>query len=497
MIDRDSPVPLYYQLKLHFKRQMESGELCAGDRLPTEMELCELFGISRAPVRQALTEMAREGLIYRRAGQGTFVAPAVAKGLAEKTKIRILAHYDVRWMGSLEQAVFEWNDHHPRHEVELDIQTCGRQAFHQTLRRLAIQGEAPDIAPLDYVWIAHYASEGYLTPLDALDSAWVTSLRQGLERPVLENNTYDDRLYGVPVQADITGLWYRKDWFELEGLAPPGTWDEWLALFDHFDSDALRSRFGFRYPLVLPVASSTGEATTNLLISFIWMLGGHIVDDDGVLCLDQDLEAICEAMQFLQKITIDRRSALPEDMYQTAWWDLVRYFALGQAPMALGGSYEWPRIREESDWDDEADAAANLGFVLPPRPSIDVPRVGSLGGTSWTVFQQSSQQALCGEVLRTMAASNASAEFCEENLQISPYIAINRQLASAAHPWLSGVIPLLQFARLRPRVAGYIQLSSLLQDMFERILWHGADPASVVRETADALYRGAWRRRLA
>lgn len=487
MIDRDSPVPLYYQLKLHFKRQMESGELCAGDRLPTEMELCELFGISRAPVRQALTEMAREGLIYRRAGQGTFVAPAAAKGLAEKTKIRILAHYDVRWMGSLEQAVFDWNDRHPRHEVELDIQTCSRQGFHQTLRRLAIQGEAPDIAPLDYVWIAHYASEGYITPLDALDSAWVASLRQGLERPVLENNTYDDRLYGLPVQADITGLWYRKDWLELEGLAPPDTWDAWLALFDYFDSDALRGRYGFRYPLVMPVASSAGEATTNLLISFIWMSGGHIVDDDGALCLEHDLEAICEAMRFLQKIAVDRRSALPADVYRTAWWDLARYFALGQAPMALGGSYEWPRIREESDWDDEADAVANLGFVLPPRPSLDVPRVGSLGGTSWTVFQQSTQQDLCGELLRTMATGGASTGFCEENLQISPHIAINRQLASAAHPWLSKLIPLLKFARLRPRVADYIQLSSLLQDMFERILWDGADPASVVRETSQVL----------
>jgi len=73
MIDRNSPIPLYYQLKQYFTKQMESGALHSGDRLPTEMELCEQFDISRAPVRQALSELAREGLIYRRAGQGTFV----------------------------------------------------------------------------------------------------------------------------------------------------------------------------------------------------------------------------------------------------------------------------------------------------------------------------------------------------------------------------------------------------------------------------------------
>lgn len=487
MIDRDSPIPLYYQLKLHFKRQMESGELRAGDRLPTEMELCELFDVSRAPVRQALTEMAREGLIYRRAGQGSFVAPAVAKGLAEKTRLRVLAHYDVRWMGSLEKAVLDWNDVHPRREVELDIQMCARQEFHQVLRRLAIQGEAPDIAPMDYVWIAHYASEGYIAPLDTLDAAWVAALRQDLEPSVLGNNTYGERLYGVPVQADVTGFWYRKDWFKSEGLSPPGTWDEWLTLFDRLASDELITRYGYDYPLVLPVTSVTGEATVNLLIPFIWMSGGSLVDSDGALTLEQDRDAICRAMRFLQKFTLERRAYLPTNMYRTNWWDLARYFALGQVPMALGGSYEWPRIREESHWDDETDAARDLGFCLMPRPSADVPMVGSLGGTSWGIFRQSSHQDLCAEVLRLMATSEVSTEFCEENLQISPYVATNRQLACEDHPWLVQIVPLLQHARHRPRVAGYIQLSNLLQGMFERILWEGADPVDVVHQTSQVV----------
>ncbi|MBN1249342.1 MAG: extracellular solute-binding protein [Anaerolineae bacterium] len=487
MIDRDSPIPLYYQLKQHFKRQIERGDLCAGDRLPTEMELCELFEISRAPVRQALTEMAREGLIYRRAGQGSFVAPAVARQLAKKTKLRVLAHFDVRWMGSLEQAVLDWNDLHPRREVELDVKMCGRQDFHRMLRRLAIQGEAPDIAPMDYVWIAHYASEGYIAPLDSLDSAWDAALRRELEPPVLANNLFGDRLYGVPVQADVTGFWYRKDWFEAEGLAPPDTWAEWLVLFDRLISDDLRARYGYQYPLVLPVTSATGEATTNLLIAFIWMSGGSIVNADGALTLDQDADAICNAMRFLQKITLDRRAYLPSSMYRTNWWDLARYFALGQVPMALGGSYEWPRIREESHWDDEADAARDLGFRLMPRPAADVPLVGSLGGTSWGIFRQSSRQGLCAEILRLMTTSEVSTEFCKENLQISPYVSTNRHLASVEHPWLHQIVPLLKYARHRPRIAGYIQLSNLLQDMFERILWEGEDPAAVVRQTSQVL----------
>ena len=233
MIDRNSPIPLYYQLKLHIKQQVENGELTPGDRLPTEMELCEEYKISRAPVRQALTELATEGLIYRRPGQGSFLAPLAPMRLENKTKIVVLSHYDVRWLTSLEEAVFVWNSKEPDREIELDLKMCPRD---EVLRRMAIQGEAPDIAPMDYVWINHYASEGYIIPLNTLDPLWVDELYQDLELQVMKNNTISGFLYGLPVQADLSGLWYRKDWFRQEGVKPPTTWSDWLDSIDYFSA---------------------------------------------------------------------------------------------------------------------------------------------------------------------------------------------------------------------------------------------------------------------
>ena len=79
MIERSSPIPLYYQLKDLLRDQILQGVLRPGDMLPTEEQLQETYSLSRTTVRQALKELEFEGLITRFRGRGTFVArPKVA-----------------------------------------------------------------------------------------------------------------------------------------------------------------------------------------------------------------------------------------------------------------------------------------------------------------------------------------------------------------------------------------------------------------------------------
>ncbi len=73
-IDHSKPIPLYYQFKQWLSVYIASGALAPGARLPDELELCQRLGVSRGVVRQALTELCYEGLIYRQRGRGTFVA---------------------------------------------------------------------------------------------------------------------------------------------------------------------------------------------------------------------------------------------------------------------------------------------------------------------------------------------------------------------------------------------------------------------------------------
>ncbi len=86
-LHRDGPVPLYYQLKQLLKEQLANNDDYPPDsRIPGEEELAATHRVSRMTARQALTELVNEGVLYRRAGKGTFVArPKIERKLARLT----------------------------------------------------------------------------------------------------------------------------------------------------------------------------------------------------------------------------------------------------------------------------------------------------------------------------------------------------------------------------------------------------------------------------
>ena len=66
-------IPLYYQLEQILRGKITSGEISPDEPFPTESELCEQYGVSRAVVRQAFASLMNDGLIYRIPGKGTFL----------------------------------------------------------------------------------------------------------------------------------------------------------------------------------------------------------------------------------------------------------------------------------------------------------------------------------------------------------------------------------------------------------------------------------------
>ncbi|GGB39213.1 UTRA domain-containing protein [Virgibacillus dakarensis] len=74
-----SQIPLYHQLKQIIIEDIESGKYETGEQLPTEMELCKKYGVSRITVRRAVSDLVDEKILYRKQGKGTFVSESKIK----------------------------------------------------------------------------------------------------------------------------------------------------------------------------------------------------------------------------------------------------------------------------------------------------------------------------------------------------------------------------------------------------------------------------------
>ena len=79
MIDKSSPIPVYYQLKEDILKKIREGVWKVGQCIDSERELSENSGVSRMTIRQALGELVQEGILVREKGKGTFVCEPKVK----------------------------------------------------------------------------------------------------------------------------------------------------------------------------------------------------------------------------------------------------------------------------------------------------------------------------------------------------------------------------------------------------------------------------------
>lgn len=241
-VDRNSPVPLYFQLKQILVEQIERSEWELDQPIPSEQELQSQYGLSRTTVRQALSELVVEGRLVRQRGRGTFIArpklahsPQRPQGLVQMMLAngiqpgwRVL---EIGWVAP---------DHHVQHQLGLGPD---EQALHVRRLRLA------DDRPIGYhqVWlpaaIGEQINRDALTEGDSLAYLrHLPAIAQGQTRRTIEAVSAEG------VEAELLGV---------RGGEP-------LLLIQRLLSDAegapvelMEARYcgtQFKYQIVLPTA---------------------------------------------------------------------------------------------------------------------------------------------------------------------------------------------------------------------------------------------------
>lgn len=145
-IDRSSYEPAYAQLVRILLGQIAAGVFRPGDRLPSEAQLCERYGVSPMTVRRVINILIDQGVVLGEQGRGTFVRPLdLGRATFDLTGLQQLFREDRSTVQLMEVRITSATE---RTAVKLAIQVGDPTVF---IRRLISQGDTPLLLHREYV----------------------------------------------------------------------------------------------------------------------------------------------------------------------------------------------------------------------------------------------------------------------------------------------------------------------------------------------------------
>jgi ABC-type glycerol-3-phosphate transport system substrate-binding protein len=268
------------------------------------------------------------------------VTPVMA---ADKVTLEMW-HNHPEWKERVEAILRKFEASHPN--IDIDLQEIGGADITPRLNTALAAGEAPDLISVEPGPEMRAAAEsGYLVDLTSLlDISTLTDAGQDASK-------IDGKVYGVPVLGAYTvGLYYNRDIFAKNGLEPPKTTAELLAIAKTLKAKGIT-------PIIAP-------AQDGVIPAFLYMLAASsILGPDGLIAIGNGTRKLTDpdvlkAAYFLR----DLYPYLQEGALGMTYVEGKALFALGKGAMMEGGSADYAGFTQ-------TNPSINLGVV--PFPALE------------------------------------------------------------------------------------------------------------------------------
>lgn len=322
-----------------------------------------------------------------------------------------------------------------------------------------------DLVYMDVTWTAKFAAAGWLRPLDR---DFDVEARGAFLPAALAAGEYDGHLYRIPVRTDMGVLYFRRDWLEQAGRAPPADFAQLAAT-----ARALQSPpgvWGYVWQ---------GKQYEGLVCDFLEVLRGH-----GGFWVDAETRAVgLDAPQAVAALTflvdaVRERPFSPPGVGTYQEEESRRLFQDGRAVFLRNWPYAW-RLAQAAD----SPLRGKVG-VMPMVHVAGAQSAGTLGGWGLGVSAYSAHAALATEFIRH-ATTLASQRLLCAPTGYAPALAAayDDPELLAANAFLKEFKELHEHAVARPLIARYALASDILQRHLSAAL-SGAEPPARALEAA-------------
>ena len=222
-------------------------------------------------------------------------------------------------MVGLEAAETSFTEAYPN--VTVSSENIPNADFMTQFTTAAVAGSLPDTTMAAVDRIPDMLALGGLIDLTERFDTW--SEKDNISEAAMQGAIIDGQTVGIPAFLFVDWLYYRQDWFEEAGIAPPTTWEEFREAAIAI-TDPAQERFGF--------GLRGGDGGQGHIMNIMRAYGGLSVDDSGVPVIDR--EPAIEAIAFWAGLyTTDEVAppSAPNDSYS----QIMQAFRTGQTGMVL------------------------------------------------------------------------------------------------------------------------------------------------------------------